>query len=467
MDSILLQLPDGNFESWHYRPLNELGLGEIALETAILAQPASLVLDPLNVLHGKVAVYDQRHFQSGSGQRSIPDVILLTDHGDVMVVEVKRLGNRELRGRDVVSQVVDYAATLSEADEDVLVKALSRGECSSWGELCDRDFPNARKRTLARAFKSKVENADLHLVVACDRAPARLAEWIRAAGNQSALAFQLSVVEVRPFVSSRRNKDAGIAWVPMARIQTEIIHRTAVTVTVQGAAEVSVDVSTDSAEQIDAASAEESSRRSWKDVLRVPATTVELTPSELWTELEDIHDEALTHDWSVIEPLVREGDSGPYLRGRSRNGYIEGRFGVNLNRLWMPSVFVGAYFFDYDHKQTPLDPDGGDFAIILDVTNKEAEFDRDAYLTHELFTELRARLASVADPWDFGDHLSDSRVNRYHPIHLRLPLTVLLEGANSPAERRERWFKTARAGLGRLMSGGELEKLATVFSTTE
>ena len=55
MNSIVVQGSDGDFGLWQFRPLDELGLKEQDLEKAILAQPKALVVDPLELLAGKVA----------------------------------------------------------------------------------------------------------------------------------------------------------------------------------------------------------------------------------------------------------------------------------------------------------------------------------------------------------------------------------------------------------------------------
>ena len=54
INSIVMQGTDGDFRLWRYRPLDELGLKEEDLERAIVAQPKALVMDPLELLTGKM-----------------------------------------------------------------------------------------------------------------------------------------------------------------------------------------------------------------------------------------------------------------------------------------------------------------------------------------------------------------------------------------------------------------------------
>ncbi len=465
-DTFVLQSVDGHFVQWRSSSLVSLGLKEADLESAIVAQPGPLVLDQLDLLFDRVVVYDQKRLRSGSGHRSIPDVIILTDHGDIVVVEVKRLGNPELRGRAVLAQVVDYAATLSSTDEGTLVSRLTSGRVASWEQLCRLEFGHTqRPDMLARRFQSRIEEAEIHLVIACDEAPAALADWVRAAGRQSALGFDLHVVEVRPLVPSQGPR--AVAWAPVLRVSTEIVHRTCVTVRTEGAGVVQVDVSTDTADQIDAAVQSSTGRNKQAAAIAVMAPVAErvgLSPEALWLELDRIHRKAITLDWrEVREALASPNDSGPNLRGKKGDGFIEGRFGVNLVRSWQPAVFVGAYLLPHDHVQPLLAPDdGGDFALILDVL-RDKRFDGDAFSEHDLFTRLRDRLRQDSGAWDFADHHAQLKRNRWHPLHLRRPLVDVLDGTRTSDERFERWLSAAQDAVRVLLAGGELAQLHRKF----
>ncbi|MCY3810526.1 MAG: hypothetical protein OXH15_01865 [Gammaproteobacteria bacterium] len=125
MTSIVIQGAEGDFSLWRYHPLDELGLKESDLENAIVAYPKALVIDPLELLQGQMAVYAQPVLSFGGSARR-PDVVIVTDHGDVVVVEVKRLVNAELRdGRRAIAQGVEYASLLSMAAEADLVRSHS------------------------------------------------------------------------------------------------------------------------------------------------------------------------------------------------------------------------------------------------------------------------------------------------------------------------------------------------------
>ena len=182
MTSIVVQGTEGDFGLWRYRSLDELGLKESDLENAIVAQPKALVIDPLELLPGEMAVYSQPVLSFRGSVRK-PDLVIVTDHGDVVVVEVKRLVNAELRdGRRAIAQGVEYASLLSMVPEADLVRSLTKGQYSSWDLLCrhrlgQRDAPGP----LANVLRNRIKDGDVHIVIACEEAPPDLDDLVRAA----------------------------------------------------------------------------------------------------------------------------------------------------------------------------------------------------------------------------------------------------------------------------------------------
>lgn len=457
MQCFVLQGEDGTLVQWERQTLASLGLREADLEAALRAHPGPLVLSAVELPYRECRAYDQRQLRSGSGHTDIPDLILITDQGDVVVVEVKRLSNPELRGRDVVSQVVSYAASLTATPEARLVHTLTRGRCQSWEELCRADFTGLiQPDAVAKRLRQRVSRAELHLVIACDEAPTTLAEWVRAAGRQSALGFDLHVVEVRPLtpVGARR----PVAWAPVRPITTTIIHRTVVRVETVGEAPVAITVTSDPPEVIEEGLAPRRVNVAAQALAAIgpAARRLGLTPEALWAELDAHHRRALALDWSDVAAAIGDDDdSGPHLRGKRGDGFVEGRFGLNLLSRWRPSVFLGAYLLPFDHKERPLaEGEGGDFALILDVDRALQR-----HSAHPALERLRARLRQDRGGWDFADSLGQPGGNPWHPLHLRRPLHAIFEGADTPEARFERWLEAARSALTLLLAGGELTAL--------
>lgn len=462
-NSIVIQDGDGQFRSWRFRSLAELQRYENDLEEAIFAQPVTLVIDQLELLPGRVVKYRQRTLPSGRR----PDVVLITEHGDVVIVEVKRSGNEELRrGREAIAQVVDYAALLSSMNENQLVGSLTNKRHSSWEHLCRHEFSKVEAPDkLARLLRKRIADGEIHLVIACDQAPDNLADMVRAVSNLSSLGFDLHIIEVRPMVADSEDgvEIGSIAWVPVLRLNTEIVHRTSITIRTEGfsadqAPGITVEVNSDSAEVVETniATARRSPRKKQAQAVLSPlAEELNLSVGDMWDELGSIHQAVLVEDWRELkQDIASPDDAGPNLR--RGQGFVEGRYGVNLLEKWVPSVFVGAYFLDFDHGQRLLAPDtGGDFALILDVIKDK----REAFGTHECFTRLRTRLREHSRDWDFADHYAQAGANAWHPLHLRRPLRDVLAGASTPDERKARWLEAARDGVNVLLEGGELAEL--------
>ena len=180
--------------------------------------------------------------------------------------------------------------------------------------------------------------------------------------------------------------------------------------------------------------------------------------SALWQELHSAHLTILEADWSEVSGAVAtQDDPGPYLVG-AQKGFAYGRYGVNLQRNWHPSVFVGSYLLSYDHGVPLLSPEvGGDFALILDLHRSKAF--GDSYLAEEEFLGLCARLGSDSQGWEFTDYLAASRPNKWHPLYLRRPQADIFAGCTTAEHRATAYLEAARAAVKVLLAGGELDAI--------
>ena len=102
---------------WKRVRLGDLGLLESHLEDVIFRNHELLCLERIGLFVGDIHLVRQGRILDRMGYQKYPDLMFLTDRGDVGVVEVKRFGNRELRGRSVISQILDYGAALGNLDE--------------------------------------------------------------------------------------------------------------------------------------------------------------------------------------------------------------------------------------------------------------------------------------------------------------------------------------------------------------
>lgn len=214
---------------WKPTLLAELGHDEKYLEDLIACHPELLELDPYETgVSGRMVAFQQVKLPTPTGRVVKPDILFLSESGQVVVVEVKLGGNAELHDRRVVAQVIEYAAALSQCTEEELCRLMG-GEGEAFEDLIARHFPNtSKKHALARALLRRLRDAEIHLIVAADRAPDGLHELVRGVTRQAALgAFTLRVIEIMPFKAEGVD---GLLLLPKVRVETEIVARTAVTV---------------------------------------------------------------------------------------------------------------------------------------------------------------------------------------------------------------------------------------------
>lgn len=222
---------DDRVSRWLPTTLRCQGKDEAYLERVIASDPLVLGLDPyVTGIGTSFAVFQQTWLDSPTARALRPDVVLLSETGHVVVVEVKLEDNPELRDRRVISQIIDYAAAVANLDEHTLAAWLGGPEDSCWLDVVRRAFPGAHDvERLAAALSDRISRADIHLVVACDVAPLGLRDTIQLISAQTALGeFQLHVVELTPYVNE--GEPGRILVVPRETARTEIVSRTAVTV---------------------------------------------------------------------------------------------------------------------------------------------------------------------------------------------------------------------------------------------
>jgi hypothetical protein len=236
---------------WKAHTLRQLGKDEHFLEAVIGANPKLLGLEDRRTnIHGRYVAFHQRPLTTPLGRRVVPDVIFLTESGHIIVVEVKLAENPELSNRLVIAQVLDYASSLSSCSEAEVIELFGGAPDASFEDLVGDLFPNAdRPEELAGLLLERMRTADLHLVIVCDGAPDGLREFVHGVSNQSAVGnFELRVVELVPYMTPGH---PGMLLLPAVPIRTEIVSRTALSITyVTGQPKPGVEVTTTSLDEI-------------------------------------------------------------------------------------------------------------------------------------------------------------------------------------------------------------------------
>jgi len=224
---------DSISKKWLPTTLQQVGWSEEQFEAVLSDNPQLLGLESRRSgIRGPYASFRQLHLRTPQGRPVIPDIVFLTASGHVVIVEVKRHGNEELKDRRVIAQAIDYAASFSALNENQIIRLFNPGHSPncSWPELIQELFPlEPEYDELAFELLSRFSSGNLNIVIACDKAPFGLNELVKGVAKQSSLEFDLNLVEVAPYVKEN-SPPTEIFFIPKTRLLTEIVARTAVTV---------------------------------------------------------------------------------------------------------------------------------------------------------------------------------------------------------------------------------------------
>ncbi len=249
---LIERFTDGTFRSWTPTTLEALGLDEKVLEDAIAQNPSLLGFDSRRSgISGDFKSFTQVTLRTPTKRTIYADVVFFTASGHIIIVEVKRYGNPELRDRAVIAQVIDYASTIQSLGEIELCNAFASSSDQTWTELTNTWFPLENDpEDLALLLHQRMRTGQINLVIACDRIPTGLFDVARGVSTQSAVGFELDLVEIRPF-SLNDSTDSSVLFLPHNRWSTETVARTVVTVEFEaGTPKPEVKVVTTAAEEI-------------------------------------------------------------------------------------------------------------------------------------------------------------------------------------------------------------------------
>ncbi len=231
----LLLVDDSRTHAWTPTTVRSLGKNEEYLESLIGKAPELLGLEDYRThVKGPYAAFHQLGVETPSGQTVAPDIVFLTASGHVVVVEVKLADNEELRGRKVVAQVVEYAASIATYSEEELTELFDADMApgSRFSDLVRKHLPGCPEPAgLAGELVRKIHAAEIHLVIACDLAPEGLRDFVAAVTAQQSLGnYELRVCELVPYVGPGGGA-AHFFLVPSGVLRTEVVARTVVEVT--------------------------------------------------------------------------------------------------------------------------------------------------------------------------------------------------------------------------------------------
>ena len=221
---------------WVPTELHRIGKNEEFLQRAIERTPELLGLESRRTgIRGPYVPFLELPLSTPTGRLIYPDIVFLTGSGHILIVEVKLSVNSELRDRDVIAQIIDYASSISCLSRNGLCDLFDKTQTVNrqWPLVIQRWFAeDTRPEELAEVFYDRIQRGEVNIVIACDRLPPGTAEIVASISAQRTLGFACDVVEVVPYVHEEV-PDAELLLVPTIRLSTEIVARTAVTVTYQ------------------------------------------------------------------------------------------------------------------------------------------------------------------------------------------------------------------------------------------
>jgi hypothetical protein len=92
--AIVTCAPDSTKTVWLHTTLDQIGKNEQYLESVIAETPELLCLETRKTgIYGPYTVFRQLTFTTPQSRQIIPDILIITASGDIIVVEVKLFAN--------------------------------------------------------------------------------------------------------------------------------------------------------------------------------------------------------------------------------------------------------------------------------------------------------------------------------------------------------------------------------------
>lgn len=227
----ILKINDNDSELWEITTLRKLGKDEKYLEDIIFNNPELLHTTSLDTgIHGPYKAFRQISISSPQERSNIvPDLILISASGHLIIVEIKLNDNPELKDRRVISQIIDYASSISLLETADLINLFSDNKSiDSWYDFIRNIFPEIENvEEIANKLLKDISRGNLNLIIACDKAPQGVYELIESITKQNMLSFTLSLIEIVPFKNNSNNE---IIFIPKEKVKTKIINRSAITI---------------------------------------------------------------------------------------------------------------------------------------------------------------------------------------------------------------------------------------------
>ena len=247
----LFQYENNEFNKWESTTLTKIEKNEDFLEKLISDKPEILGFDAIQEgIYGPYKTFRQLSFSISQGRTVIPDIIILSASGHVILIEVKKYGNPELRDRRVISQILDYASAFTQKSKEEIYRVFMKGNKNeNWYDYIRELFPKIDDYgNLADELINKMISGNINIMISCDKLPHGVKEIIEGLCTQSAIDYKLDVLEITPYIKDE-NKEK-IIFIPKPRITTTVIGRTVVNINLKNQ-NAKIEIQTTSLDEIE------------------------------------------------------------------------------------------------------------------------------------------------------------------------------------------------------------------------
>ena len=176
-----------------------------------------------------------------------------------------------------------------------------------------------------------------------------------------------------------------------------------------------------------------------------------LPAQKFQNKLSDLIQRAAKHPWASVLP---PGECRLHLPGHHGRLWGDDKYGhIGFYLLgdipdWSPGITVGFLVYPEDRRVEWLSPTNPDFGISLDFNIER----HPNYAVHPLYPLMVEQLSALVTKenreFQFLNHLATSPdPNRWHPIHIRIPMLELLRGTRNAEEQRLRVIEATTAIL--------------------
>ena len=175
-------------------PIREAGFSEAQLQEWLFNHPESLPMRQIDPSFGPVAALCQ---ELPVGDNYL-DLAYVNETGRLMLVECKLWKNPQSR-REVIGQILDYAAEVAKWDYEQLSDAVSSaigGSSTSMYEVASEEFPSLDEATFADDVERSLREGRFILVISGDGIRENVERIVSLMKSHAAPRFSFALIEV-------------------------------------------------------------------------------------------------------------------------------------------------------------------------------------------------------------------------------------------------------------------------------